>query len=320
MACSRSNWLAVIDMDTLQVEATVAVGTEPIAVVHDPVRDRIFTTDARTSTLSVVDGATLELIGQVAVGAYCAGAGIHVGRRKVLTGNTADGTVTMVDADSLAVLATVPARFASGSIAVDEARDRTYVVNFGDDTVTVIDTDENRSLTTVPVGAAPCKIDLDPDRGVGYVANSLTSELAVLDLEELVVTDRIPVERAPVGLAACGDRVYAVNRGAGSVSIIGSADHSEWGRIPVGDAPGDVAVDRDGRTLYVSNAGSCDVSVVVDLLDDPAPVPEAPTGGLSDLVGSRLPPWDLYDARTGGRMTSEAWAGHKYILNFFASW
>lgn len=99
-------------------------------------------------------------------------------------------------------------------------------------------------------------------------------------MDTLQVEAAVPVGQEPIAVVhdPLGDRVYAVNRGAGSVSVIGVEDRSEWGRIPV-----------DGE-----------------------PVPA--------LVGSRLPAWDLYDARAGSRMTSEAWAGHRYILNFFASW
>ena len=60
--------------------------------------------------------------------------------------------------------------------------------------------------------------------------------------------------------------------------------------------------------------------MVVDLMEGSAEGPTAPASPAAELVGRRLPAWDLYDARTGSRMTSEAWAGHRYILNFFASW
>jgi YVTN family beta-propeller protein len=114
------------------------------------------------------------------------------------------------------------------------------------------------------------------------------------------------------------DRVYVTNRGAGSVSVLGVDDGTEWSQIPVGGGPGGVVVDpHDGRIL-VANAGSQTMSIVEDLLaaKPPAPVVEEP----SPWIGSKLPAFALEDYWSGERRTNRDWAEKKYILNFFASW
>ena len=53
----------------------------------------------------------------------------------------------------------------------------------------------------------------------------------------------------------------------------------EWARVPVGKAPGDLAVDPTTGTVYVSDAGTSTVSVFQDRLDgQPAELPR--TGGI----------------------------------------
>jgi YVTN family beta-propeller protein len=128
------------------------------------------------------------------------------------------------------------------------------------------------------------------------------------------------VDRTPVGaaLARAGDRLYVSNRGAGTVSVLGLDDRTEWARIPVGDGPGGCTVDRLTGQLLVANAGAGSLTVVEDLLAGrPSELPPTPQ---HELVGRKLPPFQLLDMRTGTVRTSLEWAERKYILNFFASW
>jgi hypothetical protein len=46
-------------------------------------------------------------------------------------------------------------------------------------------------------------------------------------------------------------------------------------------------------------------------------LPHAPP---HELVGRKLPEFQLRDMRTGMMRTSREWAEKKYIVNFFASW
>ena len=93
---------------------------------------------------------------------------------------------------------------------------------------------------------------------------------------------------------------------------------SEWARVPVGKAPGDLAVDQQSGTVYVSDAGTSTVSVFQDRLEE-EPV-ELPTAWRHPLIGKPLPAFSLPDMVDGRPRTSEEFRGKKYILNFFASW
>jgi YVTN family beta-propeller protein len=121
-----------------------------------------------------------------------------------------------------------------------------------------------------------------------------------------------------MALGSTGDRIYAGNRGTGQVSVIDRASGREWARVPVGTAPGDLAVDPTSSTVYVSNAGSSTVSVFRDQLAGPPA--ELPADRRHPLVGQPLPPFSLPDMVDGRVRTTAEWAGKKYILNFFASW
>jgi YVTN family beta-propeller protein len=172
----------------------------------------------------------------------------------------------------------------------------------------------------VDVGAAPCALAVNLVRDELYVANSFADTVTAVNLETAVVTRTMKVDRTPVGaaLAPAGDRLYVSNRGAGTVSVLGIDDGAEWARIPVGEGPGGCTVDHVTGHLLVANAGAGSLTVVEDLVAERAPaLPPAPP---HELVGRKLPPFELPDMRSGIVRTSLEWAERKYILNFFASW
>lgn len=103
-------------------------------------------------------------------------------------------------------------------------------------------------------------------------------------------------------------RLYAVNRGAGSISVIDQASGRERARVPVQSAPGDLAVDPTTNTLYVSNAGTSTISVVADRLDgEPAHLPD---DAGHRLVGEPLPEFELRDV-AGDIRSSREWSEKK---------
>jgi DNA-binding beta-propeller fold protein YncE len=57
-------------------------------------------------------------------------------------------------------------------------------------------------------------------------------------------------------LSLAGDRLYVSKRGAGTVSIVGIDDGTEWARIPVGDGPGGCTVDPVTGHLLVATPGA----------------------------------------------------------------
>ena len=71
VACSRSDWVTVVDLEALEPIARVPVGKEPIDLVFDPPTDRIFTADAHSDSVSVVDAETLRLAATIPVGEEC---------------------------------------------------------------------------------------------------------------------------------------------------------------------------------------------------------------------------------------------------------
>lgn len=324
VACSRSDSVAVVDLQAMVRVAVIPVGREPIDIVVDPVTRRAFTADARSDQLSVIDLDEHRVVGTVAVGSYPAGLAIDPDGRRLYCGDTMGSTVSVVDVDALLRLHTVPAELGAGAVAVDPGRERAYCVNFVGSSMTVIDSavaggGPQAVVRRVPLGEGACAVAVNPALPEVYAVNSLASTVARVGAESGDVLGELAVPNAPVGLAVgpAGDRMYVANRGDGSVSILG-VDGRQWARIPVGTAPGGVAVHPlDPRLVLVANAGSGTLTVFEDLLDGPPSVSDV--AAPHPLVGHKLPAFRLPDV-DGVMHDSLEWAQKRYIVNFFASW
>ncbi|MGH9089501.1 MAG: YncE family protein [Acidimicrobiales bacterium] len=320
VSCSRSNAVAVVDIDRLALVAEVPVGIEPIDIAIDHQHDRVFTADARSDRVTVIDAATNQVTATIPVGSYPAGLCIDEEGRRLYVGDAVSSTMSVIDLDLLERIATVEAELGAGAVTADPIHGRVYCVNFVASSVTVVDAKELEVVARVPLLQGPCAAGADPVHGDVFVADSLASTVTRIDGATSTIAGEMPVPNAPVGLTvgSTGDRLYVANRGDGSVSVLG-IDGREWARIPVGAAPGGVTEDprRRGRVL-VANAGSSSISVVEDLLDGP------PTTTLEELdhplVGQQLPRIPLVDLWTEELRDLGEWAGRKYVVNVFASW
>jgi DNA-binding beta-propeller fold protein YncE len=125
------------------------------------------------------------------------------------------------------------------AVAIDPRRPRAYVTSERDGTVEVLDLKSRAQIGSIPVAGAyshPEGLAVDPRRDLLYVAVTDRDLMAVVDLAALKLERTVDIGRPEAG---------------------------------VGVAPVAVALARDGRTAYVSDAGE-DAVAAVALEDRPA--------------------------------------------------
>ncbi len=124
-----------------------------------------------------------------------------------------------------------------------------YCTNTGSASVTAVDRRARLVTGVVPVGAEPRGIALDRAGRRAYVALSREDQLEVIDLAAGAPVGRIRLSPGDgpgdVALAADGTLVV-VNVRSRSVSFVDPLAMSEVARVPVGDAPSALLVDRVG--------------------------------------------------------------------------
>src|SRR6476469_10787434 len=61
VACSRSDFVSVVDLEQHEVLAEIATGAEPIDIGLDEETGRVFSADAHSDQVTIIDSATLEV-------------------------------------------------------------------------------------------------------------------------------------------------------------------------------------------------------------------------------------------------------------------
>jgi len=182
------------------------------------------------------------------------------------TGDTNVGNI-------VAGVAPVHAAFVSNS--------RTYIANQGDNSIT-------RFVTLLP-SASSVTIPMPPscnpqfvmsrNTGTAFVACPGIDRVAVLNvsLDSITAQAVLPAGSVPVTLneSLNGNKLYSLNSGNGTVSVIATVDNVVTANIAVGGSPTWSDVNADGSLLFVANsAGYVNViDTVTDALALPAVSP-----------------------------------------------
>lgn len=146
------------------------------------------------------------------------------------------------------------------------------VANYGAGTLTPIDVATGIAGKAVEVGNGPAGIAITPDGKTAYVTDAGLATLADTVTPVNLVTDKpdtpITVGQGPEGIAITpdGTRAYVADSGAVVTGQAGPVGHTvtpidlttgkALAPIDVGNAPGAVAITKDGATAYVTNANS----------------------------------------------------------------
>ncbi|MGB6306972.1 MAG: beta-propeller fold lactonase family protein [Steroidobacteraceae bacterium] len=128
---------------------------------------------------------------------------------------------------------------------------------------------ETAGYTTVghfKVNVRPRSMAFLPGGDVGFIPSESTGELNVIDTVNLKVSKVIalPPGSRPMSVKTRidGAKVYVSNGRAGTVSVLDSRTYALLDTIKVGIRPWGIALSPDGRFLYSANGPSNDISVV----------------------------------------------------------
>jgi YVTN family beta-propeller protein len=131
-----------------------------------------------------------------------------------------------------------------------------------------VDVAEQRVLGTIklPGHAMPQDVRVSPDGRAFFVADMMTNGVFVIDGDALRIRGFIPTGRGTHGLYFSRDstRLYASNRGEGSVSVIDVRTfkvETKW-QIPGGGSPDMGGVSADGRVLWLSGRYNSEVYAI----------------------------------------------------------
>ena len=247
-----------------------------------PDGSRLYFSNEADSTLDVVDGRTLRIMAKIPltghpnnISARPDGSRVYVAIRQ------GAGAVDIIDTESLTLAKTIPTNGGVHNTYVTP--DGRYVIagSIIGKNLTVIDadTEEVAWVKEFDLGVRPMAFETNPDGSTSrlFVQLSELNGFAVVDFETHEETARIDLPKLPPGkepvltggnashgMAVTSDNSVLVvdSRLNSAVYMYSLPDLSLIGSVDVGTSPDWVTLTPDGRTAYVANAGSNDVSVV----------------------------------------------------------
>lgn len=251
--------VAVIDTATAKVIRSIRVGDSVFGLAVSPDDSRVYVTDfggGNDGALHVIRTATDTVDGTpVPVRPFARAAAVTPDGSRIFVLEGQDGTVSVVDAASRTVIDSIRVGSFPKNFRMDPGGRRLYTGNAEDNTVSVIDTGTLRVTRTLLVDGPPANLVATPDGHRLYAA--AFRERSVLPVDARTVTLRTG-KRPEAALFTGNGRLCVTNPGDGTVTVL----RTEPVAVTVGPEPVAVAVAADGRTAYVANALSNDVSVI----------------------------------------------------------
>ena len=261
-------WVSVIDNETKQVVATIAVGVDPVSVAFTPDGTKAYVTNAGDNSISVIDTRTNAVVTTINLGVSMVFGTTPLG---VAIRDTPEGVLAFVTIENTHVL------------AINTATDSCSEV--GDYPACACDVQND----SCPGGPYPCcwvtgsdalypavgiALARSPAQPLGFVGTYDYATFAINTTTLSVVQSDIPTDYYPAGIALTPDDAYAYVVGPsflpGDVSVIDTALVEVTPNpvlptpVPVGSFPQGIAIGStsNGVFAYVANSGDNNVSVI----------------------------------------------------------
>jgi YVTN family beta-propeller protein len=273
---------AISEVDqTVEVIATITVGTGPEAVAYDSGTGEIFVanygppfaTAEAPGSVSVISDSNNSVVATIQVGVGPVGLAYDSGKNEIFVAHSIDNTVSIISDQNYSVIATVPVGEGPHGVAYDSGKNEIFVANSGDNSVSVISDVTNTVVATIPVGKNPHGVVYDSAKGEIFVTNyGVFGEISkgtvsVISDSTNTVVATIPVGANPYGItydSGTGE-IYVANGVDNSVSVISDSSNSVVATVPVKSNPWGVAYDSGTGEIFVTNYWDNSVSVISDI-------------------------------------------------------
>ena len=276
--------LAIVDLSTNSVVATVPVGNVPQGVAINPAGTAVYVANTVSREFTVIDTVT-HTSTTLPAGLFPVGVAIHPNGRHIYLANNdfidggVNSTVLVIDRATNTIVDEISCGNNSIGVAVHPDGTKAYVSNIGDGTVAVFDTETHEVLSRItlePVGpdetCAPVPLVFHPQGTYVYVANrrgptvwainTATHEFIARAFGHAHVGISINPEGTTLYVPDFDDIDPNLPPQGSTVAVLDAHTLEGITTIDGLSGPLDVAVHPDGKRLYITNIMGNTLSVV----------------------------------------------------------
>ena len=245
--------MAVVNLATFQMTASIPVAPEPMQVLARPGAQELFVL-SRSGTVSVIGYPTLRVNASIDIGSPAANLVIS-GDGRLAAASVARGEIALIDCASRRIQGRVKSggdisalAFSPNGrllIAADSAHDRLLFLDAASRTISGV----------TQVGKAPGPIVILPDGSKLFVADTGEPKITAVDLTTRQVLSDIDLASRPVALAlkTDGGELIALCPESSTLVILDTFHDDVESEMPTGSGPLAALTTRDSNRLFVAN-------------------------------------------------------------------
>ena len=259
------NSVSVVDTASAKVVATIPVAQGPHGMVMSRDGRTVYVTGDGSSSMSVIDTSTDKVVKTVEVGKSPNGLSFTPDGKLLLVTVYGEDKIDFIDPATQAITGTVAVP-KPHTVSVSPDGKLAYITSqepghFG---LAVLDLATRAIVRTLPLPKTPRDAEFGHDGKAFYFTEAGVSALQVLDPATDKIVAEIPTGVSPhfVSLFHAFPLGLAVVQGPGEVLLFDPATNQSVRSIAVGKQPHWLALAGDGKTAYVTNEGSNDLSIV----------------------------------------------------------
>lgn len=246
---SGSSTLSVIDINSDRVLHTTnlkgGAGASEVVIAADG--RTLYVSNTALNSISAIDARNFQTIRDVAVGLAPTGLLVIPSRALLLVANGGENTLSLVDTSRNAVTATIPVDFQPANLAVDASGGLVFVPHLAVPRLVVLSLSTLRPVKTVTAGPSAAVLP-DAEGGTSrvFVARTRERRVSLYDITLNAEIGSISVGDEPRYLALDPERekMYVVNRGSATVTVVDRFSRRVRTTIQVGQRPYAIAMVR----------------------------------------------------------------------------
>ncbi len=212
ISMGKSDRVKIFDMNSLDVIATIEVGTKPDAILYEPQTHQVFAFNGHSNNASVIDTASNKVVASIALGGAPEFARANAAGH-VYVNIESTNELVAIDAKSLKVTARwpLPGCDRPTGLALDAFHHRSFSA-CANSKMSILDSTTGRSIAVVPIGAFVDGAEFDVDSQNAFSANGEGTLTVVHEdsPEHFTVTQTLATARGArtVALDASRHRLY----------------------------------------------------------------------------------------------------------------
>jgi YVTN family beta-propeller protein len=256
------------------LETTIDISPDSgtIALVWNPINNRLYCANELTNNITVIDCATNQIITRIPVGSRPhehRSLALNRINNKLYCANWRSDNVTVINCTTNQVETTIQVSTWPSALLWNPLTNKVYCANNWGENITVIDGTTNQIDTTIYAGNWPQFFTLNVNNNTIYCAVEETDQVLAINGNNQHVIANINVGDSPKEVIwnSVSNKIYSTNRLDSSVTIINGATNQVITTLRVGQGPYFLAYNSINNKIYCSNNLTNKISVI-DGFDD----------------------------------------------------